>query len=743
MAGTRAYDANVFLTGSPPPPSPLERYLPPVPSGVLTRWLQSNVAAGSLILDPFGVSPHWVAEAARAGYRVIVAANNPVARFLIEMHANPPSVDELTAALAELGASRRGDERLEQAILELYATECPNCNAQVEAEAFIWEREASAPHVKIIDCKNCAQRGEYPTDDADKERAASYQRGGPYLSRALERIAPKGDPDREHAEEALEAYLPRAVYALVSIINRMEAMTLPAEERRLISALVLSACDRATKLWAHPSGRMRPKQLSAPAIFREYNIWHEMARSIQLWAQPHTSVALVNWPEEPPAGGGISIYEGRVREIAPELGKLPIQAATSAFPRPTQAFWTLCALWAGWLWGREAIGPFALVLRRRRYDWAWHTEALHSGLQAVAELLRDKTPLFGLLAENEAGFSAAAMVAANLAGFQVQGLAMRREEEQLQVTWRANIVSTSAPAQPAVEAVSSAARFALNGRGQPSHFQYVQAAALNEMSKQEQMGGSLAEPGELYSQTRDNIEIGLKFRGNLVHFGSAQQSIETGLWWLSNETSTRSPLADRVEIAVVRSLLRNPGETFEALDQRLCTIFPGLLTPSPFLLRAVLDSYAEQTDDGLRLGEADQPRKRRADLAEMRAALTTLGKRLGYAVTGTAPLRWENKGETIFCFYVIASAVIGEILLKEKTPAEKSIVVLPGHRAQLAMHKVERDPRLAEALNAGWRFLKYRYVRRLAENESLTSESLVDLLDLDPLTLEKLQAPLL
>jgi hypothetical protein len=742
MATQRALDANVFLTGSAPQPSPLERYLPPVPQGVATRWLAANVSPGGLVLDPFGVSPHWAAEAARAGYRVVVAANNPVARFLIEMHANPPSAAELTAALAELGASRRGDERLEQAILALYATECPNCHAQVEANAFIWERDASAPHLKLIDCKACGIAGEYRTDDADKDRAATYERGGPYLSRALERIAPKGDPDREHAEEALEAYLPRAVYALVTIINRMEALTLPPEQQRLISALILSACDRATKLWAHPSGRMRPKQLSAPAVFREYNLWREMERSIELWAQPHAAVPLATWPEQPPAGG-ISIYEGRVREIAAELSKLKIEAAAAVFPRPTQAFWTLCALWAGWLWGREAIGPFALVLRRRRYDWAWHTEALHSGLQAVSEILADKTPLFGFLAENEPGFSTAAFVAANLAGFQIQGVALRREEEQMQATWRSVLMPALAAPRPAAEAANAAARFVLNGRGQPSHFQYAQVAALDELSKLEQMGGTHAEPGELYTETRENIELGLQMRGGLTHFAEPQQSVEAGAWWLENSANARSPLVDRLEIAAVRSLLRQPGQRSEQLDQQLCAVFPGLLTPSPSMLRAVLDSYGEQEGGAWRLAEADQPSKRRADLAEMRAALTALGQRLGYSVTHNGPLRWEREGETIFCFYIIASAVIGDILLKEITPPDKSIIVLPGHRAQLATYKIERDPRLGQAVAVGWRFLKYRYVRRLAANEALSAESFVELLDLDPLTAETLQAPLL
>jgi hypothetical protein len=257
------------------------------------------------------------------------------------------------------------------------------------------------------------------------------------------------------------------------------------------------------------------------------------------------------------------------------------------------------------------------------------------------------------------------------------------------------------------------------------------------------MGGSQAEPGELYTETREAIEIGLKLRGGLTHFAEPQQSVEAGSWWLESSANARSLLVDRLEIAVVRSLLRQPGQRSEELDQHLCAIFPGLLTPSPSMQRSILDSYGEQQDGAWRLAEADRPRKRRADLDEMRTALTTLGNRLGYAVTQNGPLRWERESETVFCFYIIASAVIGDILLKETTPADKSIIVLPGHRAQLVSYKLERDPRLGQAVAVGWRFLKYRYVRRLASNEALSAESFADLLDLDPLTAENLQAPLL
>ena len=128
----------------------------------------------------------------------------------------------------------------------------------------------------------------------------------------------------------------------------------------------------------------------------------------------------------------------------------------------------------------------------------------------------------------------------------------------------------------------------------------------------------------------------------------------------------------------------------------------------------------------------------------MRTALAALAKRLDYKVSGELPVEWRDaKNELVHAFYPIASAVLGEIFLKSSTDPARSIIVLPGRRAVLALYKIERDPRFEQAVEDGWRFLKFRHLRRLAENQSLTRDSFTELLDLDPLTLEQAQAPLL
>ena len=129
-------DPIAYLPGIPPQKiEPLARYLPPVPDGVATKWLakyvpiQSEASAHPWLLDPFCASRRTIIEAARCGYRVLVAANNPLARFLLELAADPPTVDEFQASLAILAAARKGDERLELHISSLYMTNCDECGS--------------------------------------------------------------------------------------------------------------------------------------------------------------------------------------------------------------------------------------------------------------------------------------------------------------------------------------------------------------------------------------------------------------------------------------------------------------------------------------------------------------------------------------------------------------------------------------------------------------------------------------
>jgi hypothetical protein len=616
---------------------------------------------------------------------------------------------------------------------------------EVFVQAFLWERDVQAPYARIYDCPHCKHAGEFPATPADIENAARYSSGGLHQARALGRIAPVGDPDRAHAEEALEAYLPRAVYALFTLINKLDGLALSPQEQMLLKALLISACDRANILWPHPSGRARPRQLSVPTRYRENNVWFALENASREWVRTDPAVPLVYWPEKPPKEGGICLFEGRLRDLGAQLSEIEIKAVTTAFPRPNQAFWTLSALWAGWLWGREALGTFASVLRRRRYDWAWHTTALSAALSRLAPHLARSTSLFGLVTESEPSFDAAVMIAADIAGFELDNLALRTEDGQTQMIWHYAGDKSPAPPVEVEQVAKGAALKLLAERGEPSKFLRLQAAAIKALSE----NGLLSNPEEdaavNFSRTRSMLEHGFSFQSGFLRYGASESSPEIGRWWLRETGEVDHPLADRLEVALVRYLLDHPACRLAELDTAMCAEFPGLLTPESSMVLTTLESYGEEVErDSWQMRAVDSPQARRADLENIRALITDVGERLGYEVEDEAPLLWlEPDGELGYTFYVIASAVIGEIMFGKAHPPERSFVVLPGGRSNLVMYKVQRDPRLEQAVEEGWRFLKFRHVRRLAENLSLTRTTLDELFALDPLTYDQVQMTLL
>jgi hypothetical protein len=422
---------------------PLNRFLPPAPESTARGFVAGLKLPGAWILDPFAASPRMAVEMARAGQRVLVTAGNPVSRFMLDLAAHPPKLTDLQAALADLAAARKEGQRLETLLQSMYLTRCENCEREIPAEAFLWDSKSSTLTGRIYNCI-CGSGGEHPITPEDEQNAARWAHtDGLHRSRALGRVAATDDPDRPFAEEALNFYPPRAIFALVTIINRLDALSTTDERRRCMTALLLYAMDAANALWPHTSERPRPRALTFPAVYRENNVWLALEAGVKAWASEEYPIPLTLWPEEPPESGGLCIFEGPLRELAPELTEISLKAVVGALPRPNQAFWTLSALWSGWLWGQAASGPFKAVLRRRRYDWQWHAEALKALFASLVGVIPFETPFFAILAEPEPSFISAAFLAACAAGFDIDGVAVRGESDPIQILWEKMLPSSA------------------------------------------------------------------------------------------------------------------------------------------------------------------------------------------------------------------------------------------------------------------------------------------------------------
>jgi hypothetical protein len=736
-----------FLAGKGAPLSfPLARYLPLIPSDTINQWTAVGPAKGSWLLDPFGAHPLLALEAAKAGYRVLVASNNPILSFILEVLASAPKAQDFESVIAALGASRRGEERLELYIKSLYQTSCTACGQSLQAQAYVWQRDQSAPTGKIYQCQACGDEGEREITQSDLERLKLAGSDGLTRSRAMARVASeKGSDQAEVVEEALKTYLSRPLYILTTLINKAEGLAaLPAERKKLLIALLISVCDEANTLWQHPVARPRPRQLTIPAEFHEKNLWMALENAVGTWICQKEPIPLTQWPELPPEEGGICLYQGRIRSLLPLPDEIRPAAILTVIPRANQAFWTLCALWCGWIWGREAVQPLRGALERRRYDWYWMTHALHSALSAVNQQLPEKTPLFTIATEMSPGFFLSLFCAPLSAGFNLQGIAYQPEADMAQFWWESTReVKKPTSSSPKTVIQQALVRY-LKELGEPAGSLLLFATALRELAIGSILPARIqAINNDFLGRTQATLAEVLEDQTVFHRLSGRAQSEESGLWILTEIPDDIVPLSDQVEIEIVRLLVDKKEITREAIDKLVYDRFPGLLAPSARLVQTCLESYAQIDSDhpGMWvLRDEDSPVERRAELAAIHQQLSLLAGRLGFTAEGQDPLIWKKQnGEAAYLFYVSASCIFSRFVFQpQPVKAEHHVIVFPGGRTALLGIKQERDPRLKATLDKGWHLLKFRQLREIVERPQLDMALWEELLEGDPPSYETL-----
>lgn len=757
-----------YIPGKPRTnPGPLARYLPDVPEGVVTSWLDKYVGAkprdkeSPRLIDPFGTSPQAVIEAAQQGYLVIVTAVNPIIRLILRVLADPPTEADLKAVIASLGASYKGSERLEPHIKRLYETSCKNCSQTVSAEAFIWDRELKIPIKRIYTCPYCNDSGEYPTDQADIEKATEFNKSALYRARALERVAPLDDPERDHASGTLEMYTHRALYAITSLINKLDSF--PSEGDQNLKALLLAIFDRANNLWHYPAIQSRPRQLVIPSQYYEHNIWMILENSITDWASTERSnpVPLAIWPEMSMSNGGICLFEGRFKELTELLSKQEsnFNGIMMVPPRPNQAFWSLSALWAGWLFGHQNGGSLKGAFHRRRYDWGWHTSAMYSAASQLKVISPPKLPILTLICELEPSFLTSAFISNSISSLVYLGTALRVASGNAQMHWQvADQQDDNKDYQLAedLDQISSqifedSAVDYLHKRREPAHFIYLLAEGLGKTGSEICMYyKNINKPAEIYTRINQIIQRTFSASEKFIRFDSSEHSLDVGTWWLKEQPDPEKlSLSDRIEIECINYLSKRSSCTFQELDKSLCETFPGLMTPNRKYLELCAQSYtgaSKPSYEKLTLRTQDSVQNRKNDIEEMRSNLACIAATLSLKVTveGDYRILWKDNAENLyFAFSILTSAIIGPQVLPIHFPVDKHILVVPGSRTNLITYKTRKDPRLKLAVEAGLRFLKFRHLRRLAGDKQMTRTKFIHQIALDPLENKDPQLPLL
>jgi len=728
-----------YIPGSGPPPElPLGRFLPPIPEGMVAAWCQENLHPGEHVLEPFGFNPIVPIEIALTGHPVLVTVNNPIHAFMLRVLASAPQRKDLIAALQDLAVTPKGDNRMEPYIRSLYNVRCSDCHRQIEADAFIWRKGEKTPYAMLVTCPYCGARGEQTITEETLDNMTPLPPMQLHKARALNRITLRNDPLRPQVNHALNAYPARPLIILQTIINKLESLEQSQRRRELLTALILSAADQGNTLWAYPSPRNRPRQIVVPSVYQERNLWKVMEEAVETWQYLPSPIPISDWAGSFGDEPGILRFQGRIKELDLQTGEA-LPAVLAAVPRPNQAFWTLSALWTGWIWGQNAVAHIRQVLSRQRYDWNWHTNALNSVFKTLYRYSDSQTTFWGIIAENEPMLLLSSLLAGDSVGFKCDAFTQSYDDQLAQVKWqRLSDQPTFAQPHSALNSARHGVAEYLAEKGEPASYQQVHAAAIVKLAHENKLsvGTLLENPNQAASETNSLIETLFTEPGFLTRVGEKTTSLETGEWWLARGREPDIPLIDRVEEIILLHLIESQHTSSTAVEACVYQALPGIFTPEDEIILNCLESYADLVDPEKHhwsLRESEQPEARKADISAMHDSLHKIGGRLDYRVTGDNPLIWEEPGESTpaYQFQIISTAIVYPHM-RHPQNARNNILIIPGSRANLLAYKKQRDPILTRKLDSHFLVMKYRLVRDLEANPLLSRELFKEQILADP-----------
>ena len=743
-------NAQPFFHGEPiTKSSPLKNNLPVYQENVVKAWLSNQSSRSGLVLCPFGSSPQVALEAASAGFRVVMPVHNPILYFLLNSLAQPPSREQLNSALSKLGSSYKGKERLKPHILSLYETDCPQCGGKTSASSFLWSRATQEPVSKTCRCTQCGEKTEGAVTADDLDKAREFQMNSPTHARALTRVAAPDDPIRFQVENALRSYPPRSVYAIFTALNKVTGFNLNPEESIHLETLMLHAFYRTSQP-DHLSKLDSGAESEEDEFFREENVWYAFEEALDIWCEESPVIPVTTWPDLPPESGGVVVYPGRIRELIPQLKSANIHSVVMVFPKPNPSFWALSALWTGWLWGQDAAAPLKSILSIKNFDWSWMTRAIQTTLLEIKEILPPETFCFGLLPGLEIHSLISGISAASSAGFHLENLAVEPDHRLGQTSWsNKDIDSDQSNSISNRENIRIAGVNLLKRNGEPIHTLSLYAAGMAALAKKGFLESEdmPPDPDRYFPQLIKDFEENIAYRQGFLHFPKIDK------WWHQELSLSPVPQSDLVEKLVVELLVKTKTSLPEVdIFQHVFSSFPGSSIPQQGLIKACLNSYAEKDSDHSslwKLKSSEKPSLRLKDLEEIEEIFTTIGAQLGFQVTKNPSkgniihLIWKNENKDQYSFSIAASGLLSKILFAVENNAAKKWMILPGSRAELITYKMQHNPPLAGIIDKDWELIKYRHIRRLADQGNLSEENFLERLNLDPFRSDSPQLPLI
>jgi hypothetical protein len=690
----------------------LQRYLPTGSNYRLEKWLANHSDTTGIIIDPFGTSPFLLIELARRGETVLVAANNPINKFLIEVGANPPSKDDLYKCLSSLAATRRGKERLEPHILSLYETICDDCHQVVSAKYFVWEKGNVYPTSKWVACPKCNFEGLSDITEVDKNILEQFKNDGLHRARALESIISKDDKMRGDVEEAVGIYSPRTLYALFTILNKFEILSLPENQKQALQVILLHTFDASSNLWSHSNSTYRPLQLKVPNRYIEFNVWHSLEEGLKLIQHAEEKIEVTVYPIFPKENG-LCIYPGPIRDLATVSTEVDVKGIVSSVPYPNMAFWKLSALWSGWLFGRESIARFVTIIKRKRFNWHWHATALSETLESLKNIVKDKTPFYFSLSPIREGFIFALFFALHNAKYLVKTSMYSMSPKNLILEGEKGIDKKVPSSKPENKSILEIAKSILDSHDQPLSFLSLLPNILKKFPIEESSTSDEVTSQNKFSEYINPVKSVFKYRNGFLQFGGTGNDISTGVWGLEQSENYQESQDDIIEKWLIRTLLKNQEMTTADFVTAMWYEFPQNIDLSEEYLGLLLNSYASLSTNSIWWIKANElPVERSNDIYNLQNNLVQIAQNGGFGSRGKTPIVWEGINFEKQFFLGASAAISSKVYAQQENYSEKYIGI-PGSRADLFLYKLKRNPYLENLLSNNWKVVKFRTIQQM------------------------------
>lgn len=776
---------------------PLESYLQLMPANVVARYVAQYTNRGELLLNPLAQTGTSLLEAVAQGRTAIASSFNPINTLLVRGLLTLPSPEEIDAATVRLGDSLKRDVPLRDHINQLYASACHRCLEPVTVEYFLWYGDDHRPAEKYYRCPQCAGEGQYPVQERDLEALDSIERHGVHYWYLLERLASRHEPERGLAEELLDLYTARNLYALTDLSMKIETLFADSPLRTALQLMLLRCLDTCSKL--DPASPPRPTalRLQPPSRFVERNVWHafeesyRQVRRLSLRSPPAPQPLLDHLDSEDLTHA--AVVNQPVRTVAATLPPASVSLVLLSPPPYYRPFWTLSYLWSGWLWGRDKAALFKPLLRRKLMGWSWYRRSLSAAVRTLHRALRPKGRVVLLLDEVTLTHISNLILAAVGAAFKLERILyqpedihpasepMRAPEGSYRLAFTSDQHSTEESEEPSVpQLAATLQKRALNAtiellreRGEALHFGWLHSAIYRRWGRDGLLRQTLRLHKKvsvdefLQEQMEGALEEGLTTGTLELLPTSPEPEEQPSLWWLHGKGYPARPLGDRVERAVSEALRAERDMAYQPLEDSIHPLFPGPFTPGPGLVDACLRSYAvqEEASGHYHLRPEEEETYRQEETDQALTLLVELGHRLEYDVSlggddghrpgerlrdilsrlrldqrsplpKTMDVAWEEKGKARHLFAFHQTTILAD-LLRDNSPVWRQgtrYIVIPDRRLDLLRYRIAAELLLRRALDeGGWSFIKLKPLQTLCSKEQVVRQDLTQIVGLEPL----------